>query len=145
VPTTILATKLAVHIQKLVDKRQHHAEALAHLDQMLAGVGAALTGNAAPAKAAPARRGRPPLASAPAPVKGRKKRRKVGKYATSAEESLLAFVSQHKNPATKELKKHYFSEGRGGTVDNVLSKLVREKKLKREPLKGERGSRYLMP
>ena len=38
--------------------------------------------------------------------------------------------------------KHWASEGRGGTADNALSKLVRDRKIKRIPLVGERGSHY---
>lgn len=138
-PTTIPATQLGERIQKLVEQREQHTEAIGHIDAMLAGVGAALTG-----KPAPASKGKPPIPASSAKASTGRKRRKTHKYATSAEESLLDFVKLHKDPTTKELKAHYFSEGRGGTVDNVLSKLVRDKKLKREPLEGQRGSRYLL-
>jgi hypothetical protein len=42
----------------------------------------------------------------------------------------------------REIEKHWTSEGRAVSAANLLSKLVKEKKLKRTPLKGERGSRY---
>ena len=56
----------------------------------------------------------------------------------------MAFVKAHKNPKTKDVKKFWADEGRGGTADNALSKLVKEKKLKRIPLQGEPGSRYAL-
>ena len=42
----------------------------------------------------------------------------------------------------EKLKKLWASEGRRGTADNVLSHLVKDKKLKRVKLVGLRGSRY---
>ena len=64
------------------------------------------------------------------------------KFAVSGEESILLFVKEHKGATTQDIKKFWIAEGRGGTADNVLSKLAKEKKLKRTPLVGQRGSRY---
>jgi hypothetical protein len=75
----------------------------------------------------------------------KRSRRRPRKFAISAEASVLAFVKLHKNPKTKDVKKHWADEGRGGTADNALSKLVKEKKLKRIPLQGEPGSKYALP
>jgi hypothetical protein len=38
--------------------------------------------------------------------------------------------------------KHLKGEGRSSSANNALGKLVREKKLKRTPIVGKRGSRY---
>jgi hypothetical protein len=35
-------------------------------------------------------------------------------------------------------------EGRGGRADNAISTMVKEKKLKRNPLHGQQGSRYMV-
>jgi len=37
---------------------------------------------------------------------------------------------------------HWKGEGRGGSANNALTKLVQSKKLKRLAVKGERGSKY---
>ena len=122
-------------IEQLLRERQEHQEALTRIDDMLERVGDALRTKAP---------GRPrggnhlPLAQAPA----RTRRRRRRKFAVSAAESVLAFVKERKNPTTQEIKKHWISEGRKGTADNALTLLVKDKKLKRMPLEGQRGSRY---
>jgi len=149
-PTTDPDIEISKRIQILIDQRQQHADAFAAINQTLSAVGAALgtvssKGQVQPAAAAPKkRRGRPPgvrsATPAPAPRKGRRSR---GSYATTGEESVLAFIKINKKPTTSEIKAHWASESRLGTADNVLSKLFREKKVKRTPLgKGIRGSRY---
>ena len=76
---------------------------------------------------------------------GRKRRRRRSKFAMSAEDSVLAFVTANKSPTTQEVNQHFAAEGRGGSADNTLSKLVKEGRLLREPLKDQRGSRYNLP
>jgi hypothetical protein len=63
----------------------------------------------------------------------------------SGEQSILTFVKSKTNPKGQEIESHWKNEGRKGRAANDLSKLVKEKKLKRAPLKGERGSRYTLP
>jgi hypothetical protein len=72
----------------------------------------------------------------------RKSKRVRRKFAVSGEQAILDFVKSKSNPMGREIEKHWSSEGRAGTAANLLSKLVKEKKLKRTPLKDERGSRY---
>ena len=145
-----ISTDLPALIQKLLEERQTHADAIAQIDEVLASVGSALGATAAPPKRGP---GRPrgssvnaaPSAAMAAPMpakRGRRGRRSRGSYATTGDDSVLAFIKENKSPTTKDIKEHWASEGRGGTADNVLSKLFREKKIKRLPLPGERGSRY---
>lgn len=138
---TISPNQLPERIAGLLAKRQEHVDALGVIDQALAGIGAALTG----ASASAPRKAPVAAAASEAPAGSRKRRRRRSKFATSAEESILEFVQQNKNPTTAEIKEHYVGEGRGGTADNALSKLVKDKKLKREPIgPGIRGSRYLV-
>jgi hypothetical protein len=127
------AFELPNRIQKLLEERQQHADAIIRIDLILGGVGAALKG-AAPAS---------PTVSAPA-IKSVKRRRGKGHFPMSAEASVLAFVKQRKNPMTAEINQHLKDEGRSTNADNALNKLVKAKKLKRTPLEGQRGSRYLV-
>lgn len=77
--------------------------------------------------------------------KNRRSRKRIRrKFAVSGEQSILDFVKNKSNPMGREIEKHWSSEERAGTAANLLSKLVKEKKLKRTPLKDERGSRYSM-
>jgi hypothetical protein len=133
---------LPTRIQQLIEERQHHADAITAIDQTLAGVGAALgTATGIGGKRKP---GRPPAsASATATTSPKKRRRRS--FATTAEESVLGFIRANKNPTGREIEAHWAQEGRGGPAANTLSKLLKDKKLKREPLKGQRGSRYLLP
>ena len=140
-PKTINPATLTQQIQSLIKQKAKHSEAVRVIDQTLeqiqrllgAGEHTASNGNGngsgsrTPARA---RQGR---------TSGRRKR---GRFAMSGEESILTFIKKHGSPSTRELREHWQSEGRGGTSDNALSKLVKEKKLKRVPMKGERGSRY---
>jgi len=73
---------------------------------------------------------------------GRKHKRVRRKFAVSGEQMILNFVKSKSNPIGKDIEKHWSSEGRAGTAANLLSKLVKEKRLKRTRLKDERGSRY---
>jgi hypothetical protein len=139
---------LASRVQSLMELRQQHAAQISKIDETLAQINALLGSNGTAR-----RRGRPPknpmAAAAPAidPAAGEpRRRRKRRTFAVSGDESILEFVRSQKNPTTQEIKAHWNSEGRGGTADNALSKLVKDKKLKRTPLgEGIRGSRYALP
>jgi hypothetical protein len=74
--------------------------------------------------------------------KAGKRKRGRRRFAVSGEQMILGFVKSKSNPIGGEIEKHWKSEGRAGTAANLLSKLVKEKKLKRTPLKEGRGSRY---
>jgi hypothetical protein len=132
-------SELAKHLQGLQERRAEFAKQIIAIDKTLAKVGAAL--GAAPAAFAT----QSDSATEDAGPVRRKRRRKRARFSMSGEESILAFIKANKKPTTQDLKKHWSSEGRGGTADNALSKLVKERKLKREPLDGQRGSRYLLP
>lgn len=140
--TSIPASQLTLRVEHLLEQKQQHTDAIAHIDGMLAAVGAALNGSAAPAPraAAPAKAAK---AAKAAPAAGKGRRRGRGHFALSAEESILAFVKENKNPTTRDVNQHFKAEGRSSTADNALTKLVKDKRLKRIPLgKGIRGSHY---
>jgi hypothetical protein len=136
--TKFSPTELSARIQKLLEERQQHADALSLIDQTLAGVSVALSG----APAAPPNGKAVTTVAAPASRTIGKRRRGRGHFALSAEESVLAFVKRAKNPTTAEISKHLLGEGRSNGAINALTKLVKEKRLKRKPIEGERGSRY---
>ena len=116
-------TQLAERIQGLIEARQHHASAIEVIDQTLAGVGAALgTKKVGRPKLLPA--AAPVMAAPAAAAGGKKRRRRRSKYAMSAEDSILGFVKENRNPTTQEIKAHYASEGRGGSADNSFEQTV---------------------
>jgi len=128
---------LTQRIASLLESRQAHIDALEQIDKTLGQVSAALL--------LPTRNGRAtPKPVAVGPVKrGRAKRKAFG---MTAEALILSLVKEKKNPTTKEINAAWKKEGRGATADNTLTKLTKEKKLKRTPLgAGIRGSRYSLP
>jgi hypothetical protein len=133
------ATNVADRLAALLHQRKEHADAIAHIDEMLAKVAGVLTPGGGRG-----RPGRPPTTPGVPARRGRKRRR--SRFATSGNESILAFVSDHPNATTQDIKKHWASEGRGGGADNALSLLTKARKLKRTALgKGIRGSSYTVP
>jgi hypothetical protein len=135
---TLPTVDLPDRIQKLLAERQHHSDAVTRIDGILGGVSAALKG--APLASS---NGQKSVTAAPAPAGPAKKRRRGrGHFPLSAEESILAFVKQMKNPTTAQINDHLIMEGRSSSANNALGKLFREKKLKRTAIEGQRGSRY---
>ena len=134
---------LAQRIQHLLETRQQHADALAQIEATLDQIGAALgTGHNGRRKP-----GRSPaaasIAGATVTQPKKKRRRGRGAFAMTAEEFVLGFVKANKSPTTAQINAAWKNEGRGHTADNTLSKLARERKLKRTPLgEGIRGSKY---
>jgi hypothetical protein len=148
-PVSNASSDITVRIQSLLDQREEHTKAIAAIEETLAKVGAALGTPAKPPKpaapipkaVAPAKPAAPkPAPPKPAaPAKGTRTRRQ---FAISGEQSILQFVKSKSSPKGSEIETHWKSEGRKGRAINLISKLAKEKKLKRIPLKGERGSRY---
>jgi len=135
-PTTPTTAIIATRIQQLVSERKKHADAIAAIDQTLTQIGK-LLGTKGPAPAAPSATAKKPTVAAP-------KKSKRRTFTTTGAESVLAFVKKTGGSTTKEIQKNWKSERRGGTADNTLSQLFKDKKLKRTPLKDQRGSRYTL-
>ncbi len=110
------------------------------MDATLQRVGAALQPGVSRAASQLSTQSARPSSAAPKP--SAKKGPSPSRVTTTADEGVLSFVKQNKNPTTREIEKNWAKEGRRGTAANTLTKLVKEKKIKREPLVGERGSRY---
>ncbi len=137
---------LSSHLEKLVSDRQHHADAIAMIDETLSKVSAALTavgGRATHQPAAMASSSHGGEARAPR-RKGTGKRRGRGSYEMTAEQFVINFVQGHDSPSTQEINKEWKGNGRRGSADNTLSKAVRDGKLTRTSLEGRRGSTYVV-
>jgi hypothetical protein len=153
---TPAAAELLKLIKKLQDERASHVKAIEAIDQTFSelGIGAEPAAPAAPAK----RRGRPvgsgkkakaakkPAAAAAAAAKQTTKK-KPGKrtrqtFAVSGDESVLAFVQANPDCTTAQVNDHWTTEGRAGKADNALGKLVKDGKVARKNIKGQRGSTY---
>lgn len=150
-----LGGQLSKMINKLREQRSKHADALQKIDDMFASLGITthLAGQEV-ARRKPGRPagsgakrgpGRPPknalAASAPASKKARRTRRT---FKTTGTQSVIEFVKAGgaKGRTTAEVNKQWKSEGRSGDAYITLGQLVKAKKLKKEELKGQRGSRY---
>jgi len=138
-------TSITSPIQQLLDERQGHLDAISAIDKKLEQIGSILrSGGRAAAGHTNGKTAR--AAHAPKPV-GRPAKKRGGRrsFAISGEESVLAFIKEHKNPTTHDIEAHWQSEGRGATAANTLSRLGKDGKVKRTPLgKGIRGSRYTL-
>lgn len=66
-------------------------------------------------------------------------------YGTTGIDSVLGFIKKHGDPTTQDLAKHWSSENRGGKVDHTLSRLFKDKQVKRLANPDGRGSRYTLP
>jgi hypothetical protein len=115
-------------------QRQAHLDALAEIDALFAkfGISAATT----------VRQGRKPgrpagVTAAIAP----KKRRKRGHFAQTAQEFVLGLVKS-KSMTTAQVNAAWKEAGRGATANTTLSTLVKGKKIKKNKVKGIKGSSY---
>ena len=123
-------------VQQLNADRQQHVDAIAQIDATFQQFGITPT----PRK----RRGRPPGSGKGAAKKTTKKtgRRKRGRFSQSGDGSVVNFVKSKGSATTKQINEHWTKEGRSGRADNAITKLIKDKKLKRQNIKGARGSRY---
>jgi hypothetical protein len=134
-------TAFSEQIRKLLEDRERHAKAMQSIDATLQQVRKLLASDSnfgRPGRGSRGRVGRPPGKTATT----RRKKRSRGRFETSGDVSVLQFVQEKGSPSTREINAHWKSEGRRGSADNALSKLVKEKKLKRRSTPDERGSRY---
>lgn len=124
---------LSEKIKQLQLDRSRHAEAIAEIDRVLRRVSDALkTMQEGSNHDEP----RPPSASSREP-------RRRGKFAQTAEQSVLTFIQSKGNPSTAEINAHWRSEGRKGTANVTLLKLLKETAIRRVVDPSVRGSRYV--
>ncbi len=151
-PAVTSSSNLVELIQKLESQQRAHAENAAALAETLSHIGSllgSLIGGQRPAAApkaavvakAPAQKPAKSPASKPAKPATASKGTQ-NRFAVTGDESVLGFIRKRGNPTTAEVQAHWTGEGRGASADNSLSKLFKDKKIKREPNKQGRGSRY---
>jgi hypothetical protein len=136
-----LADELNQAVSKLQKERKEHEAAIQEIDSVFERLGIT-----PPARK---RRGRPPgrktgarkPARAAKPARGRRKRRT---FKVSGLQSVLGFVKAARvnGRTTGEIIQHWKSEGRSGDGYTTIGELVKAGSLKKEEMKGERGSRY---
>jgi len=153
-PAVTSSSNLIELIQKLESQQRQHAESAEAINMTLEHIGGLLGSliggqRAAAPVAAPRAAFAAKSAYMPAAAAAPKARKPVGRprgsrsrFSTTGDESVLAFIRKHGKPTTAEVQEHWSTEGRGASADNSLSKLFKEKKIKREANKQGRGSRY---
>lgn len=129
--TTIAPADLVKTIKALQAERQRHVDAIAQIDATFEQYGISPE---------PKRRRGRPKASGGKKKAAKKKARK--RFKQTAERAILSFVKRKGTPTTAEINTAWKRAGRGGTADTTLTKLVKDGKLKRENIKGAKGSRY---
>ena len=136
---------LSEQIKRLQVDRQRHAQAMAEIDDVLARINDALNavrsipelaGSAGPFPAD----GRGPVVTEVFPAA----RRRRGRFSQTAIQSVLAFIGERGNPSTAEINGHWRAEGRKGTVNVTLLKLLNEGRIRRLSDDSIRGSRYTL-
>ena len=168
-------TDLKRTIEKLQAERVAHLKAVEEIDEAFAQLGISGTAKPkrgrppkakAPVLAQPAKpkrkRGRPPKAKAAAPAKPKAKRgrppkakpqpaakapRKRKKFDVPGPQSIVDTVKAagKSGAMTSDIVKTWRKQGRGGNVHVVIMELVKSGKLKRQDVKGQRGSLYRAP
>jgi len=134
----------AKELMKLVDElqaeRAQHAAAIEEIDRTFASLGITASSSAPkPGK----KRGRP-AGSKNKTTKsaGGDQSRKRGSFGKTGEETVIEFVKANANCTTADVNNYWKAEGRKGSADNALTKLVKEKKIKRKNIPGQRGSQF---
>ena len=135
------ASQLAEALKQLQAERQGHADAINAIDQAFKELGI----SALPAKRLPGR----PKGAKTKTAAGTKsvankaaKRGTRGSYKKTANEFILGLFTGGKKLTTAQIIAEWRKAERSGKADNTLSKLVSDKKLKREKIKGGQGSWY---
>ena len=137
-PRQTAADTIAAALADLRAERQAHLDGLAKIDALFAKFGI----SAAPAERRGRKPGRKPgrPAGATAAV-APKKRRKRGHFAQTAQEFVLGLVKS-KSMTTAQVNAAWKEAGRGATANTTLSTLVKAKKIKKNKVKGIKGSSY---
>jgi hypothetical protein len=130
------ARQLADTIARLQQRRRALVAELSQIDALCAKFGIQLQERKGP--------GRPPgrpKAGVAEPARGRRPR---GRFVKSANVAIVDFLKSKgaKGATTAEINNYWQSEGRAGSAYVAIGHLVKQRKIKRENLKGQRGSRY---
>jgi hypothetical protein len=135
-----MSIPLSDRVMQLQNERKKHAAAIAAIDQALQGVSDALGTfqNLSPSEAEDEA-----LRIDLAMEQVRAVRRR-GKFANTAEVSVLEFIRASAAPTTAEINAHWRNEARCGTANVTLLKLLRQGAIQRVSDPTIRGSRYIV-
>ena len=127
--STTRLEELKLLISKLQEDRQGHQDAIARIDEVFATLGIQ--------REVKKKRGRKPGVT--------KTTKTRGKFKTTAKESVLTFVkAAGSNGVTgAKIVEHWKGEGRKSGFYNALGVLTKAKKIKKQKLKGQKGSLYV--
>lgn len=117
---------LAERIRSLQAERDRHAREIAAIDQVLGRISEVLgmgSGSRLPSL--------------------ERTKRSKGRFALTAEQSVLQFIREKKNPSTADINGHWRGEGRKGTANVTILKLLKQNAIRRENDPQVRGSRYV--
>lgn len=136
------AKHLEETISRLQERRQSLVSEVARIDALFEKYGIRTQERRRPGRPPGRKAGASALAEAKPGRKGR--RRKRGTFTKSALDSVVDFLKGkgEKGATTSEINKHWQSEGRAGTAYVTIGQLVKRRKIRKENLKGQRGSRY---
>ena len=137
------ASELIQLVQKMQDERTGHVQAIEAIDLTFKQLGIEVqlfAPTAKPRRGRPAGTGKKSKSVKATPKKTSKRTRKT--FAVSGDESVLAFVKANPDCTTAQVNEHWTKEGRSGKADNALGKLVKEGKITRKNIRGQRGSTY---
>lgn len=130
-------SELVEQIRKMHAERAAHIEAISRIDRVLSNVNAAMA--ASLSKRTSSNTGTVAVADESEIVDTSRKR---GRFALTAEESVLQFIKARGNPSTADLTEHWRAEGRKGAVNVTLYKLLLAGQITRVHDAAVRGSRY---
>ena len=118
-------------ITKLHQERQTHLKAIEKIDALFDKLGIVSSSNKKTATFSPIKG-------------GATRRRRSHRFEISGTASILAFVKKGgpKGVPSSAIVKHWKSEGRAGDGYTTLGQLVKAKKLKKQNIKGQKGSVY---
>jgi len=133
-----LSADLYRTIQRLESDRERHAREIAAIDAILAEVSKAVS--SLQGSAGLERTGMADVAPVLESLNVNVYRR--GKFEQTGERSVLAFIAREGNPDTSRINLHWRSEGRRGSANVILLRLLKSGAIVREADDLVRGSRY---
>jgi DNA-binding transcriptional regulator YiaG len=77
-----------------------------------------------------------------APMKPKSNSGRRGKFKQTGEQTILALLKGGRSLTTKAINQAWTKQGRAGSANVLLGKLVQDRKITRTKVKGERGSTY---
>ena len=143
-PSMPAGGKLADEIRRLETERQNYAAAMAEIDRILQRIDATLkerrpdtlARGSTPASLLSPKGDNPDLTS--------ETERRRGRFKQTAVASILEYIGRFGNPSTAEINAHWRAEGRKGTANVTLLKLLKQGLILRQTDPTVRGSRYVL-